>query len=66
MGEIRKLEAVMPKQVSQRKEVTAFALEKFQAAIELQDGARRDGHFERAWESVARKCNDGPPCPICG
>ena len=31
-------------------EVTAFTLEKFQAAIELLDGARNGARFERAWE----------------
>jgi protein-L-isoaspartate O-methyltransferase len=31
-------------------EVFLFTLEKFQAAIELLDGARRDACFERAWE----------------
>ena len=31
-------------------EVTPFALERFQASIELLDGARRDACFERAWE----------------
>ena len=31
-------------------EVAPFALERFEASIELLDGARRGGCFERAWE----------------
>jgi SAM-dependent methyltransferase len=31
-------------------EVTPFTFEKFQAAIELLDGARKDAYFGRAWE----------------
>jgi SAM-dependent methyltransferase len=31
-------------------EVTPFEFEKFQAAIELLDGARNEARFERAWE----------------
>src|SRR5690349_24145168 len=48
-------------------EVTAFTLEKFQAAIELLNGFRGAGRFERAWEIG---CAEGAMtvrlAPICG
>jgi SAM-dependent methyltransferase len=48
-------------------EVTPFTLEKFQTAIELLDGVRGGGRFERAWEIG---CAEGAMtvrlAPICG
>jgi SAM-dependent methyltransferase len=47
-------------------EVTPFTLEKFQAAIELLDGARRDACFERGWEiGCAEGAMTAPLAQIC-
>ncbi|HYZ42692.1 MAG TPA: SAM-dependent methyltransferase, partial [Stellaceae bacterium] len=47
-------------------EVTAFTLEKFQAAIELLDGARNGGSLARAWEiGCAEGAMTPRLAPIC-